>query len=294
MKLIEFLKEDDDIYRAYNKADMVAQEIRQSNSAPIVFVSMKKLHQYIKSLGFDIIGKGAFATVFSKQESSYVLKVVGPSELNCTAGYLALGRAANKNKHIPRVLKLKKIKAPYKGGQYKKGNEPVILVAAIEKLKPLDLSKLRLTKDKKYNYGLIAFLAMHIFDISDELVFHDGDRTSQIDQLIGGRKKIAELIINYDNGNLFNKLTSGYSIISQIKDPDEFLEAIQKHTDIQMGLRGIAKSWVQKYRNTPFVNAFEIIRNFRMKFERCGIDLHEGNLMMREDGTIVITDPVTG
>jgi len=46
-----------------------------------------------------------------------------------------------------------------------------------------------------------------------------------------------------------------------------------------------------KYKNHPFIKAIQQISNISGD---CWSDLHSGNLMVRNDGTIIITDPIAG
>lgn len=270
MKLIDFLKEDDDIYRVYDKAEKVASGIT---------ISIEELSNHLNKLGYELIGAGAFSRVFSKPDSDYVLKIVKPSRLNCTAAYLKLGRAANKNKHLPKVLKLKRFNVNSQGGK-------IILVAAVEKLSPFNIYRVRMTKDKKYNYGFLAFLAIVIFDIQEGLLGTENSEVENNERLI-----FEKFLMSYDNGNFHKQFVSGYP---QSGNAGSFFKFIQTHEDVLVQMQNMAKAWVRSYSHTPFVRAFNIIQELRTNYDRCGLDLHEGNIMMRQDGTIVITDPVTG
>ena len=56
-------------------------------------------------------------------------------------------------------------------------------------------------------------------------------------------------------------------------------------------LDGDEKIVAAKFGDHPFIQALEMINSTK---GRCWTDLHEENLMVRSDGTIVITDPIAG
>lgn len=273
MRLLEFLKEQKEYY---DLPDMIDTEMKRLKSNDLSKKNVLRqdhitqhIHDRLKKRGFRQIGSGAFASVYTKPNIDYVLKVVAADDTVCTKAYLVLGRYSNKNRHLPKVRKVKSIS--YDDDNY--------IIAEIEKLYPLDISKLKLTRDEKYNAGFLSFIMLEIIS----------------DYEFGNSYK--ELIKKVHKNSVIRKKASDMGLYSSSKRK-EYIEMAQgiyldKGTWFHEVFHPIKQKWLEEYSHTPFIKALKIIHTLNSNYDG-ELDIHRRNVMMRKDRTFVFSDPVVG
>lgn len=267
MRLVEFLKETEDVYQTY---DLVGDKV---SALPVgasieghsfdVTKLINDVESELNKKGFKKVGKGAYSRVFGKDGVDYVIKITSGKRLECTKAYIKLSRYGNINRHLPRVLKFKVYNTHKTHRDF--------MVTALERLYEFDPGMIRLTKDKKYNAGFLSFLSYR-FELHDiiDLLYQN--------EIIKDRADAVGLIVNRSKAltpkYLASKIESDLgSWISEVFGPLE-------------------NRWLEDYSHTPFVKAYLLIQDLYEKTPNCGLDMYQRNFLMRKDGTLVFSDPV--
>lgn len=237
---------------------------RIARDNPYHTVKRSEFDRVLTSRGFEIVGQGHFSTVWGKPGSNKVVKIIYPGgdEVDCSAMFLKLARRNNVNKHFPRVFNIKYI------------DEENTLVAVIERLQPVDLSKIRWTRNNDYNAGLLAFLLR-------ASVLLDGSYALE-------SKATMKLFARFIANGSYSKLVQRTIHKDDVNKP--LWEAIL--LELHRVIRNIYSNWIDDFKNTSLVKAINKLDVLTDKCPGTFLDLKLENIMMRKDGTLVLSDPL--
>lgn len=305
MKLLQFFNETKEVYDIYNRFDRAGDPstpIHGSRRQNYITALYKIIDDY-QEKGYEK-HSGVAANVLVHPNKDTVIKIIKPSRVACMIQYYKLGRR-NANKHIPKVYRIRERNVRLSNG--KLGQDKIVIIE-MEKLHVLDGERLRFTRNQRYNLGLIFFflkdiaryassrteeetLYNHIFkyakDVFVEIIveklfdnsfihFADGKREEY-------KKRFKRYLSNTKTSKEFNHIIN--SALGDLID-------IFTWTSV---LKDYVEWWMSEYSNTPFVKALNIINQILIKCpskQNARLDLHGANIMMRKDGTLVISDPI--